>query len=301
MYSQASDDPVTNGVWIVIVVFFVGSALFALVHGFIVNRRIKRQKRKNRKERKKQIANEAVAYAKRAAAPPSAFDENELEITAVGGGLNEVNVRLSGKLQFPLLLPHGTIFVSPGGAIQDMASLRDTLIDGPLPSKQIYVDYVAPVLAACLQMRKPQPSTENELTVMPPSNAALSDDLKLLLAQINTELGTAKVLAKHFVGLGSNKGPEESEADAIPKRVLQFAVWTITDNPAPTSFVRITSRHAQITRALRILRQIQDAEGEDADGLATHEEIQQIKSLFTRAGIECHKYRLFEFQARHAL
>jgi hypothetical protein len=169
--------------------------------------------------------------------------------------------------------------------------------------------------AACLEMHKPQPTSTCLLGVVPPVATFIRGDLRALLKLINAELTSEALGNKQVTSKASNtpvrsgfrpkskrrhKSELPSKVDTanlsdenrLPDResllkglsnpakvrfhrVLQFAVWVVTDNPARHEFVSIMNFETSRT------------------GPPSDHEIENIRELFIHAGIDVSKYRAF--------
>jgi hypothetical protein len=238
----------------------------------------------------------------------SLLKEGGLEVGAVGAGLSCVRVRLKGKFRFPILVPAGTFFRCHTTTIQNMICLRNTIfslhlqptsrlvrittgLSGARPD-QIMIEEIPEIQppgsclvqsdgsavelfvpAACVDMDKPQPESVHEFTVLEPSRAELSADLRKLLGQLSQENGP--LLSGDFESL-------PTKAAAEFNRFVQFAVWTITANPTRDGFTGILDPSA--TESLEERRD---------RGHPTNDELSQIRGLLERASLDPIRYEAF--------
>jgi hypothetical protein len=162
-----------------------------------------------------------------------------IEVSIAGQSLETINLTIGSKATEPLdvqVLP-GTVFRPAQAATQNMVVrfLRVIYVE---PSAEVKRS----VQVACANMHKSGPSGKDTFTIL---SAKASPDLLKLMAL-----------------------PEFSKQSF---RVQQFAIWTITDNPARTRYV-----------------------GLGAMGVGrgpTDEQMATIKELFIAAGIDTSKYQ----------
>jgi hypothetical protein len=159
-------------------------------------------------------------------------------LTALGRGLQWIEVTLISQSTAPLevTIPAGTIFEAHTITTQNMVVTRGQTVllqaSGETSSLQISV--------ACMNMELDQPCAEDTFAV---SQAPPPEDLLKLL-------NLSGFLSEDF-------------------RVQQFAIWTITENPAsPASYVGLSTGFSPFGSG------------------PTGEELTRIRALFERAGID---------------
>jgi hypothetical protein len=165
-----------------------------------------------------------------------------IDVSILGSGLEKINVKVTPKMdfQFELEIEAGTIFQAQSSDVQNMV-VRETEYIRVKPGLDAGLD----VDVACADMEKRQPTSTDVFTIG--EGSASKDLLKLLRL-------------KAFMN--------------EPFRIQQFAIWTITDNPAPDEYISLTL----------------------APGISQSpapDEMSRIKTLFTRAGIDADDYQAF--------
>jgi hypothetical protein len=169
-----------------------------------------------------------------------ALSKDLIDVIVVGNGLTKINVKIIPKMdfQFELEIEAGTIFEAQTVDVQNMVVRKAEYIHlKPGIEAELDVD------VSCADMEKEQPSNTDIFTV-------------------STMLGSQDLL-KLF-------GLEDFIAE--PFRIQQFAVWTITDNPAPDEYMSLSSGPAP-------------GRGPSPD------EMKSIKDLFLRADINISQYQ----------
>jgi len=162
-----------------------------------------------------------------------------IKLAVAGDGLERITLEISPEVdfQFELEILPGTIFQSASSDVQNMVVRTGSRIH-IRPNVRVEPS----VEVSCANMEKRQPTSTDAFTV---SEGEVPEDL-LRLLQL----------------------PEFAKASF---RIQQFAVWTITDNPAPDEYVSLT-----------IAPGVAQAPNPD--------ELEFIESLFIRAGIEASRY-----------
>jgi hypothetical protein len=227
-------------------------------------RQLAESRRRRKAEEEARKAEQEWIDLDQAAVIPSVFDEGagQIKVLASGAGLFRVKVELKGTMEFPLRIPLGTRF-APATSCQNMVSVTDYIVlesaQEETPPYRVIVD----IPAACLQMHEREPSSRDYFTAYPPVRSGIEGDLQALFKHINLE--PAKADTKEPLS-------EEDKLRATFQinRVIQFAIWVITDDPSPDQFLSIGGA-----------------------GPPTASEIAYIKQLFKRAGIRTYKYRAF--------
>jgi hypothetical protein len=154
-----------------------------------------------------------------------------------------VSVTLSARSPSALevIIPAGTLFGSPSETVQNMVVRAPTrAVIGPSPG-----EVTVGVPAACVNMHRDVPRSAHQFSV---AGTVQNQDLLNLLGQ------------SYF--------PKQTF------RVQQFAIWTITDNPARDEYVGIGS--------------FGFGSGPD------DQEMEAIRSVLYWAGIPPEKYRAFQ-------
>jgi len=163
--------------------------------------------------------------------------------SARGKGLERIDLTVKSQVDYNLevSIQAGTIFEALSGEIQNMVVRQGSLVV-LRPQAEVTIE----VEVACANMQKKEPGR--------------SDAFKVGLFLAGEDL--LKLLAL-------------PEFQFVPIRLRQFAVWTITDNPARDYYVGVST-----TRGI--------SEGPSA------EEFAQMKDLFARAGIDTGEYNAFK-------
>jgi len=169
-----------------------------------------------------------------------AVSKGLIYVSVSGMGLERVEVTITSRSAktMNITIPAGTVFAASTRGTQNMVVTEERVegLKGKGDASTFVVD------AACMNMRLDTPTTSDGFAV---EASSAGGDLAKLLA-------LRSFSAQEF-------------------RVRQFAVWTITDNPARRDYVGI---------------------GMFAIGQApTDDEIQTIRRLFKEAGISIGKYR----------
>ncbi len=153
----------------------------------------------------------------------------------------ELTLKLRGATPVEVVIPPGAIFVAESADLQNMMvrTKQRVWLDSSNPQETLTIS------VACINMERQVPTASDKLKL---SETSGGGDLVKLLQLPN------------FQGK--------------PFRIQQFAIWTITDNPARTEYVGISS-------------------GGGGSG-PDDQEIQSIRSLFQQAGIESGKYRALQ-------
>lgn len=153
----------------------------------------------------------------------------------------ELTLKLRGVTPVEVVIPPGAIFVAESADLQNMMvrTKQRVWLDSSNPQETLTIS------VACINMERQVPTASDKLRL---SETSGGGDLVKLLQLPN------------FQGK--------------PFRIQQFAIWTITDNPARTEYVGISS-------------------GGGGSG-PDDQEIQSIRSLFQQAGIESGKYRALQ-------
>ena len=159
-------------------------------------------------------------------------------IATDGQGLDSVELTLASRQpgSLTITIPAGTIFAAMSGGVQNMVVREDQMV--VLEGADTEVSLTVP--AACINMTLDAPATGNHFSLGGPAGGDLSRLVNL---------------------------PTFRER---PFRVQQFAIWTITDNPAPGEYVGIGSF--------------------GAGSGPSKEEMQLVRALFAEAGISTNKY-----------
>jgi hypothetical protein len=161
--------------------------------------------------------------------------------TISGNGLSKIDISLKPQMDFNLELSiePGTVFESQSGGVQNMVLRQGTVV---VLKPNIGISLELEV--SCANMELEEPSGADTFTI---SGGTSDDLLKLLrLSEFRFENG----------------------------RIQQFAVWTITDNPARNNYTGITDQYG-------------------TGSGPTGDEIEIIRSLFQSAGINTSKYKVF--------
>jgi hypothetical protein len=171
-----------------------------------------------------------------------ALDEGLVTMTAYGLSIRQLSLGLTSATSGPItiVMKSGVVFKPARTAAQSVVAIRWQEID--LDPGERWHDWID---VACAQMKKDDPNSSDEFSI---STRPLASDLKRLL-----------------------------EADAFYDasfRVEQFAIWTLTDNPARGRFSAIGSI------------------GETGSG-PSKAELTKIRALLVAAGIDADKYRAF--------
>lgn len=158
-----------------------------------------------------------------------------------GNGLSKIDISLKPQVDFNLELSiePGTVFESQSGGVQNMV-LRQGTVVVLKPNMEISLE----LEVSCANMELEEPSGTDTFIV----SGGTSDDLLKLfhLSEFRFESG----------------------------RVQQFAIWTITDNPARNNYTGIADQYG-------------------FGSGPTDDEIERILSLFQIAGINTSKYNVF--------
>jgi hypothetical protein len=200
--------------------------------------------------------------------------------TCFGGGLRHVYVKVKSHTtdELKIVIPEGTVFLSDDDLIQNMVCTS---------SCSAHIDVgetkTVSVRAACLNMRRAQPTAENGFQeLVRPSEAHLAEDFKRLLHPPWTVRGL-------IMGGSDGRWTPFTECSS---RIQQFAIWIITDNPRRSEFAGI-SRPMQTDPMQAVLVELGVARS-GPDGPPSDAEIQAIKTLFCRCRIRVQGYRVFE-------
>ncbi len=163
-----------------------------------------------------------------------------VQFTVSGNDLANIKLTLESRHDDPLVvvIPAGAIFMAESSNLQNMMVRTEQRVW--LDSSDREVSLTIPV--ACVNMERQVPAASDQLRL---STAAAGGDLIKLVRLPDFQ-------SQSF-------------------RVQQFAIWTITDNPARTEYVGISSF--------------------DVGSGPNDQEIQSIRRLFNQAGIESSKYR----------
>jgi hypothetical protein len=170
-----------------------------------------------------------------------ALDEGLVSVDGTGDSLQSLDLEVSSQtdLSLELTIPAGTLLEPGAAGTQRMVVLWDDSVSLAARSTEtISLD------VACVEMHRDQPTSDDSFTVLEDEAAP---DLALLLATPGLRDAT--------------------------RRVTQFAVWTITNNPKRNDYVGLTSGF--------------DIFGSGPDD----EEIAAIRDLFDAAGIDTGNYR----------
>jgi len=174
--------------------------------------------------------------------------------TAIGGGLQSATIRLELKTKHVLAVdvPGTTYLGSRSGTLQNMVILATTT--AWLTPDQPKQDHYVPV--ACANMPLDAPSGKDDLVIQPlPSKAPKWADLRKLIS-----------------------APEFADAERI---MQQFAVWTITDNPASGDAIK----SIQVT----FIR----PNGISERPTSARPDLDSIRTLFVKVGIDPTRYAVF--------
>lgn len=163
-----------------------------------------------------------------------------VQFTVSGNDLANIKLTLESRRDDPLVvvIPAGAIFMAESANLQNMMVRTEQRVR--LTSSDREVSLTIPV--ACVNMERQVPAASDRLRL---STAAAGGDLIKLVRLPDFQ-------SQSF-------------------RIQQFAIWTITDNPARTEYVGISSF--------------------GVGSGPNDQEIQSIRSLFNQAGIESGKYR----------
>jgi hypothetical protein len=170
-----------------------------------------------------------------------AISQGLVQMTSFGGGLQSVGLSiesLSNSL-LNITVTAGTKFQSQSAGVQSMVVLyNDSRLLKPNDNETINVG------VACMNMNLAMPESTDSFTI----SHNIPEDLTKLL--------------------------HVSSLRAAGFRVVQFAIWTITNNPSRSEFTSIGSR---------------------ADFLGPSDaEMQSVQALFQAAGIDPQNYRAFQ-------
>ncbi len=160
-------------------------------------------------------------------------------IATDGNGLDSVELTLSARRPGSLVvtIPAGTIFAATSGGVQNMVVREEQTV--VLEGADAEVSLTVP--AACINMTLEAPLTGNHFSLGGPAGGDLARLVNL---------------------------PTFRER---PFRVQQFAIWTITDNPAPDEYAGIGSY--------------------GMGSGPSQEEMQLVRALFAEARISTNKYQ----------
>ena len=182
----------------------------------------------------------------------------ELSYEIVGAGLEKMVLQIK-----PIKVEHrkriglvsGTVFRSNDPRVQTMVCVKTNYWQNEYNSP-----IEAEVLVGCMEMLKEVPGRSHKFSLRRAEDpmAALSEDLRKLLS------------------LGGSL-----ESTRWPARVRQFAIWTITDNPADRNL------YAGIVNAF-------SSDSSGGRGKPSRIELFYIKSLFRIAGINIAKYKALQ-------
>lgn len=163
-----------------------------------------------------------------------------VQVTVTGRDLAYLNLALKSRSKDPLevTIPAGLIFMADSAAVQNMVVRTGQSVF--LAGKDAEASVMVP--AACINMERAVPASSDRFTL---GQAPAGGDLARLL--------------------------ELADFQGHSFRTQQFAIWTITDNPARDEYVGISSFGL--------------GSGPDA------QELQAIRSLFRQAGIDLARYR----------
>jgi len=162
-----------------------------------------------------------------------------VDMTAAGQNLEELSLTLESLTDEPLdvVVPPGLVFEPAAGTTQPMVVITEAVVSvAPGESSSWTID------VACASMHLDQPDDSDAFTI---STGAASARLLRLLAV-----------------------PDFADASF---RVQQFAIWTITDNPARTGYVGLGSF--------------------GVGSGPSNDEMAEIKALFKKAGLDVTDYR----------
>jgi hypothetical protein len=174
----------------------------------------------------------------------AALDAGLVTVKAVGESLQRLDIELASKTDEPLtvIVPAGTMFVPRRAATQTMIVISSTWVE--VPAGEV-ADAVLDV--ACAQMHDDQPGETGKADTFTVREKPARGDLARLVA---------------------------SEMFRVADfRVQQFAVWTITNDPTRSGYVRLATFGI--------------GSGPSAA------ELREIKSMFRDAGIDPGDYRVF--------
>jgi hypothetical protein len=183
---------------------------------------------------------EAQTAARRASISLNdAVAQGLVKVTTDGAGLDAVDLILASRKpgSWAVTIPAGTILGSTSKGVQNMVVREEQTV--VLEGADAEVSLTVP--AACINMTLDVPLTGNHFSLSGPAQG----DLARLVAL-----------------------PAFRER---PFRVQQFAIWTITDNPAPGEYVGIGSF--------------------GVGSGPSKEEMQLVRALFAEAGISTKKYQ----------
>jgi hypothetical protein len=170
----------------------------------------------------------------------AAVGEGAVTVTIQGDGLQAIDLTITPQLEVELEVEirAGTRFAPAAAGIQTMIAIESAVIEvHPKVEAKMELD------VACGEMRDGTPTATDQFGLVAEAPPA---DLASLLALPDFGRQTF--------------------------RVKQFAIWTITDNPARTEFVGLQSA--------------------TTSGGPSSTEIARIKELFTAAGIPLSRYKL---------
>jgi hypothetical protein len=163
-----------------------------------------------------------------------------VQFAVTGNDLANIKLTLESRRDDPIVvvIPAGAIFMAESANLQNMMVRTEQRVRLASPDRQ--ASLTIPVV--CVNMERQVPVASDRLRL---STAAAGGDLIKLVRLPDFQ-------SQSF-------------------RIQQFAIWTITDNPARTEYVGISSF--------------------GVGSGPNDQEIQSIRSLFNQAGIESGKYR----------
>lgn len=182
----------------------------------------------------------------------------------IGSGLQDMEITIQSIADFSFFLQilPGTIFTTENSDIQTMVSRECLEFDiDPAEIVSITLD------AACASMNKKEPSNIDSFTAIPPV---------LKIPEFTAEQFGQK--EEYYLQLINHYGlyllvssKEFQEEDNF--RIQQFAIWIITDDPAPDEFVEI---------------------GSYTSGAGpSYDELVKIKNLFVQIGLRPEGFKAF--------
>jgi hypothetical protein len=171
-----------------------------------------------------------------------AIHNGAVDASITGNGLDKLEVSLKPKVEgsLEISIEPGVIFEALAGGVQSMVVRRPAVVV-VRPQSEVSLE----LEVSCASMQKKEPRGSDSFKV---AGSPAAGDLQKLLAL-----------------------PDFAFA---PLRVQQFAIWTLTDNPAPDAYVGIS------------------ASGGFGGG-PTAAELAAVKDLLTQAGIDPAGYNAF--------
>src|SRR3972149_1234054 len=133
-----------------------------------------------------------------------------VSIEAHGAGLGAVSLELSLRVnrEVSIVIPAGLVFLASSDAVQNMVIVRREVVHLTPDRRTVTVS----LSASCANMKRTTPGKKDTFRL---GSYTTSADLSRLLA------------SPHF--------------EHLDFRERQFAIWTVTDNPAPSEYVGIGS------------------------------------------------------------